>query len=194
MIKNDIWIKKQANNGMIVPFSPSLINKNDKEQKIISYGTTSFGYDLRLSPKDFRIFKNAPEAIVDSKNFNPNILTSLELQSDESGEYFIMPPLSYGLGVAIETLKIPRNILVICVGKSSLARVGIIANVTPAEPEWEGKLTLEFKNSLNNQVKIYANEGVLQILFLEGQSCEISYKDRNGKYQNQTEEVTLVRV
>jgi dCTP deaminase len=194
MIKSDIWIKKQANNGMIVPFSPSLINKNDKEQKIISYGTTSFGYDLRLSPKDFRIFKNEPEAIVDSKNFNPNILTSLELQSDESGEYFIMPPLSYGLGVAIETLKIPRNILVICVGKSSLARVGIIANVTPAEPEWEGKLTLEFKNSLNNQVKIYANEGVLQILFLEGQSCEISYKDRNGKYQNQTEEVTLVRV
>jgi dCTP deaminase len=193
MLKNDLWIAKMAQQGMISPFESKLVRKVEKFP-VISYGLSSFGYDIRLSPVDFRIFKHIPGTVVDPKNFNADNLEPSQLHSDKNGEFFILPAHSYGLGVALEHLEIPDNISVLCIGKSSYARIGLIANLTPAEAGWRGHLTLEFSNSSSADCRIYANEGVVQLLFLEGEPCSVSYQTRSGKYQDQPEEVTLVRV
>ncbi|AND75661.1 dCTP deaminase [Nostoc phage A1] len=199
MILNDKRIINLCENvGMIQPYERSLIRfiteEDLKHSKIISYGLSSFGYDIRLSSKEFFTFRHVPGTIVDPKNFNVTNLTPGDLFHDENGSYFVIPANSYGLGVAIERLNLPRNITAVCVGKSTYARCGIIANITPAESGWSGHLTLEFSNSSSADCRIYANEGVVQLLFLEGQECETSYEDRNGKYQNQQETVVLSRV
>lgn len=193
MIKNDAWIAEMANKGMIEPFQSKQIRRID-DLPVISYGLSSFGYDIRLSPVEFRIFKHIPGTIVDPKNFSPDNLESTKLYSDESGQYFILPAHSYGLGVALEKLNLPDNIIVICLGKSTYARCGIIANVTPAEAAWRGYLTLEFSNSSSADCRIYANEGIVQLIFLEGNPCNVSYDARQGKYQDQPARVTIARI
>jgi dCTP deaminase len=193
MLKNDRWIKEQASKGMISPFVAELVRQVD-QSPVISYGCSSYGYDIRLSDKDFRIFRHIPGTVVDPKRFNPHNLEPAKLHTDKLGSYFILPAHSYGLGVAIEALQIPDNITVICIGKSTYARCGIIANMTPGESGWQGYLTLEFSNSSSADARIYANEGICQLLFLEGDPCEVTYADRRGKYQGQNHEVTLARV
>ncbi len=199
MIKNDAWIARMAAQGMITPFEPSLVRTVDSGslnsmRPVISYGLSSYGYDLRLSPAEFRIFRHIPGKVVDPKRFNPDNLESTALHADESGEFFILPAHSYGLGVALERIALPDNITVICIGKSTYARCGIIANLTPAEAAWRGHLTLEFSNSSSADCCIYANEGIVQLLFLEGEPCQVSYDARRGKYQDQPERVTLAKV
>lgn len=193
MLKNDRWIHLAASNGLITPFEPNQVRQIE-DKKVISYGCSSSGYDIRLSPKDFRIFRHIPGSIVDPKAFDERHLEAAVLHSDESGKYFVMPGNTYGLGVALERIKVPRNISVLCIGKSTYCRCGLIANLTPAEPGWEGHLTLEFSNSSNADIKVYANEGVVQLLFFELEPCMVSYLDRNGKYQGQDATVTTARV
>lgn len=193
MIKNDTWITKMAAEGMITPFEPRLIRQVDGTP-VISYGLSSYGYDLRLSPSEFRIFRHIPGTVVDPKNFSPANLEPAQLHTDANGSYFILPAHSYGLGVALERLEVPEYVTVICIGKSTYARTGLIANLTPAEAGWRGHLTLEFSNSSSADCRIYANEGVVQLLFLEGAPCAVSYETRRGKYQDQPEMVTLARV
>lgn len=193
MIKNDRWIHQMAMEGMIQPFEPQLIRRTDSNP-VISYGLSSYGYDLRLSPKDFRIFRHIPGTVVDPKNFSPANLEAAPLHRDDHGEFFILPAHTYGLGVALERIEVPDNVTVICIGKSTYARIGLIANLTPAEAGWRGNLTLEFSNSSSADCRIYANEGVVQLLFLEGAPCEVSYETRRGKYQDQPEQVTLAKV
>ncbi|OKH24542.1 dCTP deaminase [Hydrococcus rivularis NIES-593] len=193
MIKNDIWIAKMAQQGMITPFEPKLIRRFEN-LPVISYGLSSYGYDIRLSPSEFRIFRHIPGTVVDPKNFNPDNLEPTKLHTDANGKYFILPAHSYGLGVALERLDIPENITVLCIGKSSYARVGLIANLTPAEAGWRGHLTLEFSNSSSADCRIYANEGVVQLIFFEGEPCSVSYETRQGKYQDQPEQVIFSRV
>lgn len=178
-IKSDKWIRKMVNDyNMISPFAPSQVKENGRE-KIVSHGTSSYGYDIRCS-NEFKIFTNINSAIVDPKNFLESSFV------DVVADVCIIPPNSFALARSIEYFKIPRNILVICLGKSTYARCGIIVNVTPLEPEWEGHITLEFSNTTPLPAKIYANEGVAQLLFLESDEvCETSYKDRAGKYQGQ---------
>ncbi len=198
MLKNDKWIIEQANKGMIEPFEPSLVRQiqldNNNFRKVLSYGTSSFGLDIRLSNQEFLIFRHIPGTIINPKKFNPQNLEPVPLHKDEYGEFFIIPAHSYGLGVALEKLKIPSNITVICVGKSTYARCGLIVNTTPAEAAWEGHLTLEFSNSSSADCRVYANEGIAQLLFFEGEFCETTYASRRGKYQNQPQRVTLPRV
>lgn len=193
MIKNDTWITEMAASGMIQPFEPQLVRRVEGNP-VISYGLSSYGYDLRLSPNEFRIFRHVPGTVVDPKNFNPENLEPAKLHRDEHGEYFILPAHSYGLGVALERIEVPDNVTVICIGKSTYARIGLIANLTPAEAGWRGHLTLEFSNSSSADCRIYANEGIVQLLFFEGAPCAVSYQTRNGKYQDQVEQVTLARV
>ncbi|MEM6598576.1 MAG: dCTP deaminase [Cyanobacteria bacterium P01_D01_bin.36] len=199
MIKNDAWIKQAASEGMITPFESSLIRRvqlptHTNETPVISYGLSSYGYDIRLSSNEFRIFRHVPGTVIDPKNFNPGNLEPTELKQDDNGSYFILPAHSYGLGVALEKLEMPNNVTTICIGKSTYARCGIIANLTPAEAGWRGHLTLEFSNSSSADCRIYANEGVVQLLFLEGEPCQVSYDTRKGKYQDQAEAVTLARI
>ncbi len=198
MIQNDAWIAKMADQGMISPFEPHLIREVESNaglpHRVISYGLSSYGYDLRLSPNEFRVFRHIPGTIVDPKHFNPANLDPAELHTDENGSYFILPAHSYGLGVALEKLAVPVNVTVICIGKSTYARIGLIANLTPAEAGWRGHLTLEFSNSSSADCRIYANEGIVQLLFFEGEPCEVSYETRQGKYQDQEEMVTLARL
>jgi len=179
-IKSDKWIKRMSQESeMITPFEPQQIRKSEN-QKIISYGTSSYGYDVRCST-EFKIFTNINHNIVDPKNFDEQ--SFVEVNANEC----IILPNSFALASTVEYLKIPRSTLVICLGKSTYARCGIIVNVTPLEPEWEGHVTLEFSNTTPLPAKIYANEGVAQMLFFESdEMCETSYKDRNGKYQGQT--------
>lgn len=178
-IKPDHWIKKMAEqHQMIDPFVSEQIKCID-QKRIVSYGLSSFGYDVRCAG-EFKIFTNINSAVVDPKNFDRNSFV------DVKTDVCIIPPNSFVLARTIEYFKIPRNVLTICLGKSTYARCGIIVNVTPLEPEWEGHVTLEFSNTTNLPAKIYANEGVAQMLFLESdEPCEISYKDRGGKYQGQ---------
>ncbi|MBT3519789.1 dCTP deaminase [Gammaproteobacteria bacterium] len=185
-IKSDSWIKKMAGEeNMISPFEPDQI-KSLAGNKVISYGTSSYGYDVRCS-SNFKVFTNINSAVVDPKNFDTNSFVDYE------GDTCIIPPNSFALASTIEYFKIPRSVLTICLGKSTYARCGIIVNVTPLEPEWEGHVTLEFSNTTTLPAKIYANEGVAQMLFFESDTvCETSYKDRGGKYQKQTG-VTLPR-
>ncbi len=181
-VLSDRWIKKMAlKKEMIKPFI-----SEQKRGNVISYGLSSFGYDARVS-NEFKIFTDVDSAIVDPKNFKNNSFVSRKV--DEC----IIPPNSFVLACTVEYFKIPKDILVICLGKSTYARCGIIVNVTPLEPGWEGHVTLEFSNTTPLPAKVYANEGVAQMIFLESdQVCDESYKDRKGKYQGQTG-VTLAK-
>lgn len=178
-IMSDKWIRYMAEqNGMISPFCDRQIS-SIKEQKIISYGLSSYGYDARVS-NEFKIFTNINSTIVDPKHFDSHSLV------DKETDVCIIPPNSFALARSVEYFRIPRDILVICLGKSTYARCGIIINVTPLEPEWEGHVTLEFSNTTPLPAKIYANEGVCQFLFLQSNEiCEVSYADRKGKYMKQ---------
>ena len=186
-IQSDKWITKMAQeHGMIEPFSPSQVREVNGK-KIVSYGVSSYGYDVRCAP-EFKVFTNINSAIVDPKNFTNDSFV------DVNSDVCIIPPNSFALARTVEYFRIPRNVLVVCLGKSTYARCGIIVNVTPLEPEWEGQVTLEFSNTTNLPAKIYANEGVAQMLFLLGnEPCAVSYKDRGGKYQGQMG-VTLPKV
>ncbi len=179
-IKADSWIRRMAlEHGMIEPFEPGQVRQNGGE-KLISYGTSSYGYDVRCT-NHFKVFTNIHSATVDPKNFDENSFVDIE------GEHCIIPPNSFALASTVEYFRIPSNVLTICLGKSTYARCGIIVNVTPLEPAWEGHVTLEFSNTTNLPAKIYANEGVAQMLFFESdEQCEVTYKDRGGKYQGQT--------
>jgi len=178
-IKSDRWIRRMAReHGMIEPFAPEQVREAGG-QRLISYGTSSYGYDVRCAP-EFKVFTNINSAIVDPKGFDQSSFV------DMRGEVCIVPPNSFALARTIEYFRIPRNVLTICLGKSTYARCGIIVNVTPLEPEWEGHVTLEFSNTTTLPAKIYANEGVAQMIFFESDEvCEVSYADRGGKYQGQ---------
>lgn len=179
-IKSDNWIRRMAKEqGMIEPFEENQVKYNGKD-RLISYGTSSYGYDVRCSD-EFKIFTNVHSATVDPKNFDTSSFVDIK------NDHCIIPPNSFALARTVEFFRIPRNVLTICLGKSTYARCGIIVNVTPLEPEWEGHVTLEFSNTTNLPAKIYANEGVAQVIFIESDEvCETSYKDRDGKYQGQT--------
>ena len=185
-IKADHWIRRMATeHGMIEPFEPGQVRENDGG-KIVSYGTSSYGYDVRCS-SHFKVFTNINSAVVDPKGFDERSFVNVE------SDVCIIPPNSFALASTVEYFRIPRNVLTICLGKSTYARCGIIVNVTPLEPEWEGHITLEFSNTTTLPARIYANEGVAQVVFLESdEPCETSYKDRGGKYQGQRG-VTLPR-
>lgn len=182
-IKADRWIKKMAlEHGMISPFEEKQVR-----QGVISFGLSSYGYDVRIAD-EFKIFTNVFGAVVDPKNFDPKSFV------DFKGEVCIIPPNSFALGRTVEYFRIPRNAMTICVGKSTYARCGIITNVTPLEPGWEGHVTLEVSNTTPLPAKIYANEGIAQILFFESdEQCLVSYADKKGKYQAQ-QGVTLPKV
>ena len=176
-VKPDHWIRKMAlEQGMIEPFIDSQVRNG-----VISYGVSSYGYDIRVAD-EYKIFTNVYSAIVDPKQFDPRSMV------DFKGDVCVIPPNSFALARTVEYFRIPRSILTLCVGKSTYARCGIIVNVTPFEPEWEGYVTLEFSNTTPLPAKIYAGEGCAQVLFFESDKddvCEVSYKDRGGKYQGQ---------
>ncbi|MBP6770842.1 MAG: dCTP deaminase [Reyranella sp.] len=182
-ILSDRWIRRMAQEkGMIEPFVDA-----QKREGVISYGLSSYGYDARVGT-DFKIFTNVNSSVVDPKNFDQQSFV------DRNTEVCIIPPNSFALARTVEYFRIPRDVLVICVGKSTYARCGIIVNVTPLEPEWEGHVTLEFSNTTPLPAKIYANEGACQFLFLQGnEPCEVSYRDKAGKYQGQRG-VTLPKI
>jgi dCTP deaminase len=185
-IKSDNWIRRMAkSDAMIEPFEAEQV-RYVNEQRVISYGTSSYGYDVRCAD-EFKVFTNIHSAIVDPKAFDAKSFVDIK------GDVCVIPPNSFALASTVEYFRIPRNVLTICLGKSTYARCGIIVNVTPLEPEWEGHVTLEFSNTTNLPAKIYAHEGVAQMLFLESDEvCETSYKDRGGKYMGQRG-VTLPR-
>jgi dCTP deaminase len=192
MILNDAQIAMLARQGMIRPFTRKLV-RVVAGHPVLSFGLCSFGYDLRLSPREFKIFRHVPGKVVDPKSFSPANLEPVQLHRDVHGSFFILPGRSYGLGVAIEHLHLPENISAMCVGKSSYARCGIIANVTPAEAGWQGHLTLEFSNSSAADCRVYAGEGIVQMIFFQGDPCQTSYAKRSGKYQRQSHRITLPR-
>jgi dCTP deaminase len=174
-LKPDFWIRKMAlEHNMISPFADQ-----EKRPGVISYGVSSYGYDIRVAD-EFKIFTNVYSAIVDPKSFDNRSMV------DFQGDVCIIPPNSFALARTVEYFHIPRGVLTVCVGKSTYARCGIIVNVTPFEPEWEGYATLEISNTTPLPAKIYANEGIAQVLFFEGdEPCELSYADKKGKYQGQ---------
>ena len=183
MLKNDRWIREQAAKGMIEPFVEEQISKG-----VISYGLSSYGYDIRVA-NEFRIFTNVNATIVDPKHFDPKSLVEVK------GDHCIIPPNSFCLARSVEYFRIPRDVLAICLGKSTLARCGIIVNITPLEPEWEGYITIEISNTSPLPAKIYAGEGIAQVIFLKAEEpCEVSYADKRGKYQKQTQGIVLPRV
>jgi len=177
-IKSDRWIRRQArDHRMIEPFADSQVREG-----VISYGVSSYGYDMRVAP-EFKIFTNVLSAVVDPKQFDSRSFVEF------AGPVCMVPPNSFALARSVEYFRIPRNVLTVCVGKSTYARCGIITNVTPLEPEWEGFVTLEISNTTPLPARIYANEGIAQVLFFtadEGDECEQSYADKRGKYQAQT--------
>ena len=186
-IKSDKWIRRMATeHRMIEPFEPGQVRAANGH-KIVSYGTSSYGYDIRCSD-EFKIFTNINSTIVDPKNFDEKSFV------DFKGDVCIIPPNSFALARTVEYFRIPRSTLVVCLGKSTYARCGIIVNVTPIEPEWRGKITLEISNTTPLPAKIYANEGIAQLIFLKGERvCAVSYADKSGKYQDQPG-LTLPRV
>lgn len=178
---SDKWIRRMAKEkGMIDPFVDGQVKKLEDGSKAISYGLSSYGYDLRVS-KEFKVFTNVFNTVVDPKNFDSQSFVDMET------DICIVPPNSFALARSVEYFRIPREVLTICVGKSTYARCGIIVNVTPFEPEWEGHVTLEISNTTPLPAKIYANEGLAQVVFFESKElCETSYADRGGKYMAQT--------
>jgi dCTP deaminase len=182
-IKADRWIKKMAlEHGMIEPFEDRQVRAG-----VVSFGLSSYGYDIRVAD-EFKVFTNVNNALIDPKNFDPR--SFVDIKSDTC----IVPPNSFALARTVEYFRIPRDVLTVCLGKSTYARCGIIVNVTPLEPEWEGHVTLEFSNTTPLPAKIYANEGAAQFLFLQGnEPCDVSYRDKAGKYQGQRG-VTLPKI
>ncbi len=178
-IKEDTWIEKMAEeHGMIEPFERGQV-KQVGDKKVVSYGLSSYGYDLRVTNK-FKVFTNVNNSVVDPKNFTEDAFVDVE------GDYCIIPPNSFALAVSFEYFRIPRNVLTVCIGKSTYARCGLIVNVTPFEPEWEGYVTIEISNTTPLPAKVYANEGIAQVLFFEGSHAPaVSYLDRKGKYMKQ---------
>ena len=186
-IKSDKWIRRMAQeHAMIEPFEAGQVREVGGE-RIVSYGTSSYGYDIRCSD-EFKIFTNVHSTVVDPKHFDEKSFV------DFKGPVCIIPPNSFALARTVEYFRIPRNVLTVCLGKSTYARCGIIVNVTPFEPEWEGHVTIEISNTTPLPAKIYANEGIAQVLFFQSDEvCEISYKDKKGKYQAQRG-VTLPKI
>ena len=182
-LKSDAWIRdKSLNEAMITPFCEGLVGEG-----VVSYGLSSYGYDIRVTD-EFKIFTNINAEVVDPKDFNQNNVV------DFKGEVCIVPPNSFALARTVEYFKMPKDTLAICLGKSTYARCGIIVNVTPFEPGFEGHITIEISNTTPLPAKIYANEGIAQVLFLQGdEACETTYADRKGKYQSQTG-ITLPRI
>lgn len=179
-LQSDRWIREMAEkHGMIEPFVDTQV-RYEEGNKVISYGLSSYGYDLRVA-SEFKVFTNLYNTLVDPKNFNETAFVHFD--SDEC----IIPPNSFALARSVEYFRIPRDVLTVCIGKSTYARCGIIVNVTPFEPEWEGYVTLEISNTTPLPAKVYANEGLAQVLFYRGSEvCETSYADRKGKYMKQT--------
>ena len=179
-IKSDKWIRRMAaEHGMIEPFEAGQVRHAADGHRIVSYGTSSYGYDIRCA-REFKVFTNIFSTVVDPKNFDERSFVDIE------ADVCVIPPNSFCLARTVEYFRIPRDVLVVCVGKSTYARCGIIVNVTPFEPEWEGFVTLEISNTTPLPAKIYANEGLCQIIFFQGDEvCETSYADRKGKYQAQ---------
>ncbi len=191
-VKSDRWILQMCREQqLLTPFEEKLVREFEGH-RIISAGLSSYGYDLRLAPDGFRVFSPIASSEIDPKQFDESSLVSAPLKTAADGsKYWLMPPHTYALGVTVETFNIPRNVIGICLGKSTYARSGIIVNTTPLEPGWQGRLVLEFSNSADLPVRIYANEGVAQVIFFESdEACETSYADRKGKYQNQEGLVT----
>ena len=189
-VLSDFEIKERSEkNGMIKPFVEKLI-RTSENKNVLSYGLSSYGYDVRVSG-EFKVFTNINNSVVDPKNFsNDNFVT----KNVKDGEFLVLPPNSFALANTVETFDIPRDIIVICVGKSTYARCGIVVNVTPIEPEFKGQVVLEFSNTTNLPTKIYANEGACQFVFFKADKvCKTSYADRNGKYQGQ-KGVTLPKI
>ncbi len=181
-IKSDRWIKEMAAKGMIEPFVESQVRED-----VVSFGLSSYGYDIRVAD-EFKVFTNINNTVIDPKAFDPR--SFIDIKSD----LCIVPPNSFALARTVEYFRIPRDVLTVCLGKSTYARCGIIVNVTPFEPEWEGTATLEISNTTPLPAKIYANEGIAQVLFFQSdETCEVSYGDKKGKYQAQLE-VTLPRI
>ena len=181
-VKNDAWIRKAAQAGMIEPFIDGQVRDG-----VISYGLSSYGYDIRVS-NHFKIFTNVYSAVVDPKQFDPKSFV------DFTGDICVIPPNSFVLAQTVEYFRIPRDVITVCLGKSTYARCGLIVNVTPFEPEWEGFVTLEISNTTPLPARVYANEGIAQVLFFHADEiCEVSYADRKGKYQNQ-QKIELPRI
>lgn len=181
-IKADKWIREKALKGMIEPFESAQVRRG-----VISYGLSSYGYDIRVAD-EFKVFTNINTTVIDPKNFDSNSFVTIK------GPSCIVPPNSFALARTIEYFRIPENVITVCLGKSTYARCGIIINVTPFEPGWEGHVTLEISNTTPLPAKIYANEGIAQVLFFEGdEPCEVSYRAKSGKYMGQTG-VTLPRL
>ena len=183
MIRPDRWIRRMAvEHEMISPYEPGQVREVERDgnmERVISYGTSSYGYDLRVCD-EFKVFTNVYGSLVDPKGFDDTSFVDMKT------DVCIVPPNSFALARSVEYFKIPRNVLTVCLGKSTYARCGIIVNVTPFEPEWEGHVTLEISNTTPLPAKIYANEGLAQVIFFESdEECETSYRDRGGKYQGQ---------
>ncbi|NTU41901.1 MAG: dCTP deaminase [Nitrospirales bacterium] len=182
MVKSDTWIRDMARKGMIEPFHEQQVREG-----VISYGVSSYGYDMRIGD-EFKIFTNINSTVVDPKAFDTKTFV------DFKGDVCIIPPNSFVLARSVEYFRIPREVLVICLGKSTYARCGMVVNVTPLEPEWEGHVTIEISNTTPLPAKIYANEGIAQLIFLQAaEVCEVSYRDKAGKYQSQRG-ITLPRM
>ena len=207
MILNDYQITKLSNESkdpLICPMIPALIRRvnskgkavisgeNEDDRKVISYGLSSYGYDLRLG-EEFKIFRHIPGTVVNPKAFNPDNVIDAPLHEDKWGKYFILPANSYGLGVSVERLSIPKNITALFIGKSTYARSGIIVNLTPGESMWRGHLTIEVSNASSADCRIFAGEGICQALFFEGEPCETAYGN-DRKYQDQPAQVVLAKV
>lgn len=179
--------------GMITPFRYDKISQVE-DRRVLSYGLSSYGYDITLSGEEFYIFRHVPGTVINPKRHNPANMEKAEIHEDEDGRYFILPHHSYANGTTPERLCLPSNVMAIAIGKSTYARTGIIANITPVEPAWEGHLTLEISNSSDADCRIYIDEGICQLVFLAGEPPELCYQKRGAKYQNQPEKVIFGRV
>ncbi len=187
-IKSDVWLRRMAEEeSMISPFLPELVREANGS-KIISAGLSSYGYDMRLADDGFRIFSSVYGSEIDPKMFDEDSLIEPEIRTaDDGAKYYLLPPHHYGLGVTVETFKMPRNVTGIALGKSTYARAGLLVNTTPLEAGWTGRLVVEIGNLANLPLRVYINEGIGQILFFESdEACDTSYDDRGGKYQGQT--------
>ena len=193
MLLNDRAIRELAELGMIEPFHPRQIRTLSDDAPAISRGLSSFGYDITLSATEFRIFRRIPGEVVDPKNFTIDHLEWSNLQVGPEGSWFILPAHSYALGVTVERFAMPDDVMATCLGKSTYARTGVIVNVTPLEPGWCGHLTLEISNSSDSDVRVYAGDGIAQLIFQRGERPDTTYADRSGKYQDQALEVTLAK-
>jgi len=191
MILND---KEITAKHLLSPFQDFQVKQDLNGNKLISYGLSSFGYDICLSDREIKVFSNANKREVNPKNFDDFCLVDSQIFKDEYGEFFVLEGNTCALGVSRELFSIPDNVLGVCLGKSTYARCGILINITPLEPGWEGFLTIEISNTSPNNCRIYLNEGIAQLIFLEGNQPRVTYKDRQGKYQNQGESISLPKV